>query len=414
MPKWRMTTTAPGQLGLSTARRDAQSRPDRPLRCKEGAGRLHDSAGASFSVRLGYRPELDGLRAFAVLAVIVLHYFNAPGFFVGGFLGVDLFFILSGFLITRLLLEERRSRNEIGLRDFYVRRAARLLPALLLISFVALADASTLRLLGSTKRTVFSVVAALGYLTNWVGVFHVSSVLDHTWSLSVEEQFYIIWPVALVVLYRVGSIRAVRIGAAAVVVVAAIQMAVRSLLGVSAQVLYQSTDAHGAVMLMAGCFLATTMPVGRALQDHALGRLSRQSILIVLASIILLVTTVSWTSSFYYRGGFVLVAGLFALLIARSLQPGILARGLSSAPIVWVGRISYGLYLWHIPVYVALRSGAPTLNNNLAASLAIVITIAAATASFYLVEMPIRKAAVRFQRRGNELTVSIAPTILPA
>jgi peptidoglycan/LPS O-acetylase OafA/YrhL len=370
------------------------------------------NTAAEYTGRLGYRPALDGLRAFAVMAVIVLHYGDAPKFFAGGFLGVDLFFVLSGFLITRLLLEERTRNGGNDVKGFYLRRAARLLPALMLVCFVILVDGATVRALGSLKSSVFSVGAALSYTTNWAIAFNISSVLNHTWSLSVEEQFYILWPLGLVLLHRWKGVRGVRIGAAIVVAFSALEMGTRSLLGVSAPVLYPSTDAHGAVMIMSGCLLATVLPIGgEALHANWIGRLSRRSILAVLAGLAVLLITLPWTSSFYYRGGYLIVAGLFCLLIARALQPGVLAKAVSVAPIVWVGRISYGLYLWHVPFYVALhnKTDLTLLQRSL---IALVLTFAAATASYYLVEIPVRRAAVRYQRRNDVVPVATAVAVV--
>jgi peptidoglycan/LPS O-acetylase OafA/YrhL len=363
---------------------------------------------AEYTEKIGYRPALDGLRAFAVMAVIFLHYFDAPRFFVGSFLGVDLFFVLSGFLITRLLLEERNTKGDNDVKGFYLRRAARLLPALFLVCFVVMADAVTVNALGSAKRSLFSVVTAVGYVANWTAALHIgpTSVIDQTWSLSVEEQFYFIWPLALVLLYRYGSLRTVKIAAASVVGFAMVEMAVRSLAGVSPTVLYQSTDAHGAVMLMSGCLLATVIPVGVSLWDHWMGRLSRFALPILFIGLAFLLATLAWDNLFFYRGGYLIVAGLFALLITRALQPGVMTNVLSAAPIAWVGRISYGLYLWHIPVYFALRNKAPGLSMLQASVIALAVTFGAAIASYYLLEIPVRRAAVRYQRRRNLTPVS--------
>jgi peptidoglycan/LPS O-acetylase OafA/YrhL len=335
------------------------------------------------------------------MAVIILHYGDSPRFFAGGFLGVDLFFVLSGFLITRLLLEERAKTDGNDVKGFYLRRAARLLPALMLVCFVVLVDGVTIRALGSTKSAVFSVGAALSYVTNWALAFNVSSVLNHTWSLSVEEQFYVLWPLALVLLYRWRGLRGVQVAAAAVVLASTLEMGVRSLLGVSAPVLYPSTDAHGAVMIMSGCFLATVIPVGASLWDHWMGRLSRFALPILFVGLAALLITKPWTSLFYYRGGYLIVAAMFCLLVVRALQPGVLTRVVSVAPIVWVGRISYGLYLWHVPIYVGLRHKFPRLSMFRASCIALVVTFLAATVSYYLLEIPVRRAAVRYQRQRN-------------
>jgi peptidoglycan/LPS O-acetylase OafA/YrhL len=162
-------------------------------------------------VRMGYRPELDGLRAVAVLAVVLYHLHGPQAPILGGFLGVDLFFVLSGFLITRLLLEDHRRRGSISLRSFYRRRMARLFPALaVVLAFVTL-DAVTIGSGGPRTQLLAGVAATIGYSANWLwGTGHAFGTLDAMWSLSVEEQFYVVWPFAFLLIMRRGTIRTVR------------------------------------------------------------------------------------------------------------------------------------------------------------------------------------------------------------
>jgi peptidoglycan/LPS O-acetylase OafA/YrhL len=160
-----------------------------------------------------YNPSLDGIRGIAVILVILLHvqvfiYHNTPVFgwldFSGGFLGVDIFFVLSGFLITGLLIHEYQQTKSISLKNFYLRRVLRLIPALVLLLLVTILYAAIFLAQEVARQTIMVSGLAILYLTNWAFAFHWvpgSDLLGHLWSLSVEEQFYLLWPVALVVLF---------------------------------------------------------------------------------------------------------------------------------------------------------------------------------------------------------------------
>jgi peptidoglycan/LPS O-acetylase OafA/YrhL len=156
------------------------------------------------SFNLRYVPELDGIRGFAILAVIMYHA-HVP-FFRGGFIGVDIFFVLSGFLITSLLVREFNSRQHIDLKNFYVRRILRLVPALV-VFLASFASISMLMLDADKARSnIIDTLIALFYVTNWSWAFHIHppEFLAHTWSLAIEEQFYFIWPVLLITLLRLA------------------------------------------------------------------------------------------------------------------------------------------------------------------------------------------------------------------
>jgi peptidoglycan/LPS O-acetylase OafA/YrhL len=357
-------------------------------------------------VKLGYRPELDGLRAFAVLGVMAYHYWLnlAPG----GFLGVDLFFVLSGFLITRLLLEEVQRSGRIKLGQFYSRRAARLLPALFLVcAFVAI-DALTVKTLGTASESLRGVVAALLYVTNWVGVFsHTSLSLGHLWSLAVEEQFYLVWPVVMLLAIHHGGVQTLRRTSMVLFAVASIQMAVRSLAGVSGfPTLYFSTDAHPMVMLMAGCSLACVADTITSSQSRVMRFWTRVAAAPFVAVVaVLFLKAGALHGIWYYRGGFSFVAVGFALVINRALTSDWVTAPLRARPIVWVGRLSYGLYLYHIPIYLFVGYKLQGQRHSSEIAISLIITFAAAAASYYVVERPIRRAVANRTTRGRSTAV---------
>jgi peptidoglycan/LPS O-acetylase OafA/YrhL len=349
-------------------------------------------------VRMGYRPELDGLRAVAVIAVVAFHFF---GRFQGGFLGVDLFFLLSGFLITRLLLEERHRVGHIRLGRFYARRAARLLPALGVVCAVTLLVAATG--LGPSVGDVLRAIGlALGYVLNWSHVFGAVLPLEHLWSLSVEEQFYVIWPILLVALLAWGGMRVARRVAGAIILVAVVQMAIRFQSGVDFDALYQGTDGQGAVFLMSGCLLG--MVVATTPGDLARSVAGRAARLAVIPAGIVLVAWVfalPRENPFWYRGGFLVAVVLMAAVVVTTLTGGALARVLRTAPLVWVGRLSYAIYLWHVPLRAWIGDAWPGLGFTAAAVLAGVLTLACAALTYYAVEMPMRNwAASRINGRS--------------
>lgn len=373
--------------------------------------------------RLGYLPGLDGLRAIAI-AFVVLHHtsdFLIPGwsssFFPGGFLGVDLFFVLSGFLITTLLLERRR-REARPLRSFYARRALRLLPAVgaflvanLVVELVE-GDGIVLPL-----RT-FVVVGS--YLTNWAEVYSVrfSPYVTHLWSLAIEEQFYAVWPLLLLAALAAGLSRR---RFAWVVVAAALAAAVwRADLyegGLGWLAIYIRTDARADALLI-GALLALLRPdasiarlptaVRNALGCFALGALTAAAVL------------AHGDTEALYLGGFTVVALVAAVLLAVELSGAWVGhRALAWGPVVWVGRLSYSLYLWHFLVFALvaqhLRGSSAVVKVPLGWSL----TAIAAAASFFVVERPALRIKERIGRRsqraalGAPAAAGVGATVLP-
>ncbi|MFL5943129.1 MAG: acyltransferase family protein [Gaiellaceae bacterium] len=349
---------------------------------------------------ISYRPGLDGLRALAVIGVFVYH--ARIDWMPGGFLGVDLFFVLSGYLITSLLLVEWEARNRIDLRRFWLRRARRLLPALVLVVLAALI-LSAIFARADLAHTRSDAVSSLLYYTNWhliianhsYFVLHGSpSLLQHLWSLAVEEQFYLIWPLLLVPgLVLVGRKRLPMLVIAAIVGSAALMWTLYNPYGDPSRV-YYGTDTRAFLLLM-GILLALVWP--------AIERLRRAVPLLELLGVAALVGTVLLFRQMQdydqtlYRGGDVAAAFCFAVLIAAVAHPQTgISQALGIAPLRWLGERSYGIYLWHLPIVILLLgvNARPSPALVLAAA---ALVVAAAALSYRFVEEPIRRG--RLQQR---------------
>ncbi len=378
----------------------------------------HPSPPAADAVRIPHLPALDGLRGAAVTAVLAFHL----GVTRGGYLGVDLFFTLSGYLITTLLVAEWRVRGRIDLKRFWVRRARRLLPAMLLVLVVV---GFATQEWGSTST--FDAVrhdawATLGYVANWRSVlagtdywnlFSRPSPLEHTWSLAIEEQFYVVWPLVTVGVLiwwtrrssaRAGlpagpptddQVRTALNRLLAVTLGLAVLSAGWALLRYhdvsDANRVYFGTDTRVAAILFGA---ALSIAVARF--GPVVGRRARRALE---AAALLALVPLGWawlhlpgTDDRLYRGG-LLGCGLAATLVlaaAAHPRPGPIARVLSFPPLRWLGLISYGLYLWHWPVITFLTPlrtgiyGYPLLAARAAISLVL------AVASYHLLEQPIR------------------------
>jgi peptidoglycan/LPS O-acetylase OafA/YrhL len=329
--------------------------------------------------RLGYRPALDGLRGIAVLMVMIFHFH--PGFGSGGFLGVDVFFVLSGFLITSLLLDEWHRTQGISLRRFYVRRALRLLPALLLMLAV------TVPFVGIIWGAV-----TIGYVANWFLAFGwlPISPLSHVWSLSVEEQFYLIWPLTLGTLLRVGLPRRGVLGVTTLLAVgsALLKVALWSNTG-SWLRLYHGSDTRADALLI-GCALAMAV-TWRFVPSHRSFGWGVQAAAIAAAGLLVwLGCTANIGDAFLYRdGGLTLVALAAGALVlqAVSFPIPVLRAALEWPLLVGVGRISYGLYLWHYPISWIPVPG--DVNPIVVLVARFVASFAVAGACFYWIERPL-------------------------
>jgi peptidoglycan/LPS O-acetylase OafA/YrhL len=351
---------------------------------------------------------LDGLRAVAVAAVLVFHL--GRGWLPGGFLGVDLFFVISGFLITTLLLAELERSGRIAFGAFYLRRARRLLPALLLTLAGSLVLAATVAR-DVALQTAADVPAALLYVSNWWAISQEQSyfelvgrgnLLGHLWSLALEEQFYLLWPLllGLIGLAAAGRTRIWVLGAAgAGALLSTVWMtvlAVRHGMPVPTDPtrVYFGTDTH-AMSVLAGAALAAVWNVRRFRADLVPG--ARMVLLGAGASGLavagLLFAGASEWSGWLYRGGFLLVALVFALVLAAATHPASpLGPALDNPVLRWIGVRSYGIYLFHWPVFLVTRPGQDVPFAGLwwdAARVALVLALA--EASYRWVETPIRR-----------------------
>ena len=328
----------------------------------------------------GYVPALDGIRAVAIALVVCFH---LTGFPPGGWLGVDLFFVLSGFLITSLLLQ-RWGTESVGV--FYQRRALRLIPALVMLLLVMLA----------VDRSPFGALAGLGYFSNilMAGGHHLAfpASLTHLWSLAQEEQFYLVWPIVLYAAIRFGTKVALWIALAGVA--ASVAVAVTLFVGgASGYRLFYAPDTRAAPILV-GCALALAMTM-RSLSF-------RRVEIVALAAFPALLLVMDYTRLSVSGPPVLLFSLVAAVLIGRAIRAdSAIAMVLSRGPLVFVGRISYSLYLWHYPIFVWL--GVAAVGVGWLDGLAVGLAVAAACASYYLVELPFlrRKHALGRRRAAH-------------
>ncbi len=344
-------------------------------------------------------PALDGLRGIAIALVLVYH--GGFGWSKGGFLGVEVFFVLSGFLITSLLVGEWRSTGRIRLGHFFERRARRLLPALFLLLLAIGLYAELIAPAGSGAAIRGDGLATLFYVANWHQMFAdqgyftltasaISTPLLHTWSLAIEEQFYIVWPLLVLVLLRWRrSPRMVAAVSAVLAAASAVEMALLADPPAYSRV-YYGTDTRAQALLI-GAALGAIWVGGRPLA----GRISTRSGTVLGAAGLAVVGwatfAIGYQDGWLYRGGFLAidlaVAGVIAAatLVRSPLISGIL----SVPPLRALGRISYGLYLWHYPIFLALTRTSLTGSGLFAVQVA--VSLAAATVSFYVIEQPVRR-----------------------
>jgi peptidoglycan/LPS O-acetylase OafA/YrhL len=347
-------------------------------------------------VGIAYQPALDGLRALAVSAVIAYHL--GYGWARGGYLGVDTFFVLSGFLITSLLLAEFTRARRIDLRAFWARRARRLLPALFVVLGTIAAYAAWWAPAEERTQLRGDGLAALFYSANWrfilahnsyFDLFAAPSLVEHTWSLAIEEQFYLVWPLVVVACLAVGRGRRTALVAFATVgaVTSAVLMA--GLADSDPTRAYFGSDSR-VHSLLVGTLLAMLLERLRA--KGAGARVLSGMGGVALFTMVAAYATIGDSELRMYRGGFLLFAVGVAMVITAAVQPrGTVRTLLSVAPLVWIGKISYGLYLWHWPVLLMLTSGRTHLTGLALDAARIVVTVACATASYYAVELPIRR-----------------------
>jgi len=353
---------------------------------------------------MGHIDALDGIRAVAITMVLVFH-LGFP-WAHGGYVGVDIFFVLSGFLITGLLVQEHRTTGEIALRRFWARRARRLLPALcLLLLVLAAVSAANPRLLSPTDLES-NGLATLFYVQNWhlillskhqllVQAFFPSPLL-HTWSLAVEEQFYLVWPLIVVLALRrdrLGRLHPHRIHTVVVVgaVASAVAMAAMALAGAPPLSIYYDSGTR-AFELLIGAGLALWFPLGgpasRPRHPRRTTAIAGTVSLGLLVGYTVLVSGID--PRWIYEGGLVAASLVAAVLVwSATTAPGsLVGRALACPPVRALGRISYGVYLWHWPVLVLLSAHRVGFGGGPLMVVQVAITLAAALTSWFLVERP--------------------------
>jgi peptidoglycan/LPS O-acetylase OafA/YrhL len=381
-----------------------------------------------------YLPGLDGLRALAIFGVFAYHL--GFGWASGGYLGVDLFFVLSGFLITSLLVEEGLEHGSITFNRFWGRRARRLLPGLLVmlvavVVFVALASGG---LPIDWHELRDQALATVAYVANWQLLFSHQSYFDrfavqspfkHTWSLGIEEQFYLVWPLVIAALLRLtGAVtrgrsswrRAGLVLTVGGALCSASWMAWLWTHGAGVDRVYYGTDTRAFDLLVgaavAMCAAGLPQPSVRA-----------RRLLHVAAVGALAVLAACWLTGglpdtnprpWMFEGGLLLCAVAAGVLVAdvRLIERGPVARALAVAPIRYLGKISYGLYLWHWPVIVELTPARAHVSGLALAGLQVVVALGLAVASFHVIEQPIRHGWPAL--RANWQRVALVPVSMVA
>ncbi len=373
---------------------------------------------------LAYQPALDGTRALAVAAVLAFH--GGLSWMSGGYLGVSVFFTLSGYLITSLLLAEHEATATVDVAAFYTRRARRLLPASLvcIVAVCLMAWAGWFSGVANLKR---DVVGAVFQVFNWVKLGSGESYadltaaqaglkkpLDHYWSLAIEEQFYWIWPLTFIGLLAFARRRGVRIltlVAALTAVSAVAAPVIAHVWGPNAA--YWSTPAR-TCELLAGALVACRL--------HARPAPRMVAPLAPIALGMIVVACVLFPDGHgpAYQGALPLVAAVSAALIVGLQAPGPARTLLSIRPLVGLGKISYGVYLYHWPIFVLIDRTGWDVPVGLSLALKCAITLAISIASFYLIEQPIRRSTWMPPRRtlvaafaATAVVVVLAVTVVP-
>jgi len=370
------------------------------------------SAPPATGRRIPYQPALDGLRAFAILTIMLYH--GQVTWPRGGYLSVDLFFVLSGYLITTLLVAEWNARGTVNLGSFWSGRARRLLPALFLMLAGIAAYAALLAPAARLARMRWDALATLAYVANWRFAFtHLSyfeqfgdsSPLTHMWTLGIEEQYYLLWPLLLILGLRLvkGNLRALLAWTLVAAFASATLMAVLYQPNTDPSRLYYGTDTRAQALLLGGALAFLLALRGPA----SLPRPLVEGVGILglggyLAMLVLIPDTAHWM----YLGGFALAAiGCVVVIAVATQEGGSVQRLFATPPLPQIGRISYGLYLWHWPLYVAITPDRVHLHGAALLAVRAAATFVVANLSYHLAELPIRRGVLRRRRLSRPATV---------
>ena len=350
--------------------------------------------------QLSYMPALDGIRAVSILGIMANH--GGFAWAAGGVISVNVFFVLSGFLITMLLMKEWTRSGTIKLRAFWARRARRLLPAL----FVLLGGIGIFALFFAPSGSQGSIrtdgLSTLLYFSNWHQILagqsyfaqvSAPSPLLHTWTLAIEEQFYLVWPIVVVcVLKWTRSPRVLLVVAVLGVLASATEMALLFHPHLDPSRIYYGTDTRAQDILTGAALGILLFRQPTASSQRARKGLSWMAV-IAAAVFVWEWSKINGSVDFPYRGGFLLADVMIAVVIwGVTMAPsGLLARVLSLKPLTFVGQISYGLYLWHWPIFLVLDGARTGLEGYPLFGLRLVVTFVIAVLSWYLVETPVRQ-----------------------
>ncbi|MGI8946923.1 MAG: acyltransferase family protein [Ornithinimicrobium sp.] len=353
--------------------------------------------------RPGTIPGLDGVRGLAILAVLVFHF--TPTVLPGGFLGVDVFFVISGFLISTLLMRELADAGRIDLPRFWLRRARRLVPALVLVVVVSVAAARVVGgdlLVGIGRQTL----GALTFTTNWTEIAAGGSYFSATspvlfvnfWSLAIEEQFYLLWPFGLVLVLALSAgTRQRLLVAGGLATTSALLMALTYAPGTDGSRAYYGTDTHAfGLMLGAGLAFAWAGPERAWLRTPLWRRWRGLAVALAALTLLSLMLTLGEASAVTFRGGILLACLATVVLLAGLLESGGPWRRLmTNAALSWLGSRSYGIYLWHWPVLLigaALVPYAPgTGRASVVLLTCLLLTLLISETSYRAIETPIRR-----------------------